>query len=116
MEESQRLNQEIRPRLQPLADRSAALKLEKKRREEMEILLLESRKKSETEAMQRKLRQSEDVTTRRKADHFDFLARYAREALFAALLTAQEAREAHHVSSTTPDADVPGLQDSNSPH
>lgn len=101
--ESQRLNQEIWPRLQPLADRSSALKLEKKRREELEVLLLESRKKSETQAMQRKLRQ-EDAATRRKAHYFDFLATYAPETLSAALLTAQETCQARQATSPHADA------------
>ncbi len=94
--ESQRLNQEIRPRLQPLADRSAALKLERKRREEAEILLLESRKKAQDDERAKQAIEQEDAATRRKAAQFDFLTHYAPGALSAALLTAQEARDAHH--------------------
>jgi hypothetical protein len=109
--ESRRITDEIRPRLQPLADRSSALKLEKKRREALEILLLESRKKSETESIQRKLRQSEDAALRRKAAQLDFLTHYAPEALFAAALAAQEA---HHASST-PHTDAGSESRVNSP-
>ncbi len=94
--ESQRLNQEIRPRLQPLADRSAALKLERKRREELEILLLDSRKKAQDDERAKQAMEQENATLRRKANHFDFLATYAPGTLSEAALAAQEARDAHH--------------------
>ncbi len=112
--ETRRITDEIRPRLQPLADRSAALKLERKRREEAEILLLESRKRAQDDERAKQVIEQENATLRRKASHFDFLIHYAPEALFAAALAAQKAREAYHASST-PDADVLGLGDSNSP-
>jgi len=46
--ESERLNQEIQPRLQPLADGAAAGRLEKKRREETEATLLDLRRTTES--------------------------------------------------------------------
>jgi hypothetical protein len=113
--ESQRLNQEIRPRLQPLADRATALRLERKRREELEVLLLESQKRAQDDERAKQAMEQENATLRRKANHFDFLATYAPGTLSEAALAAQKAREAYHASST-PDADVPGLRDSNSPY
>jgi hypothetical protein len=95
--ESRRIMDEIRPRLQPLADRSAALKLERKRREELEVLLLESRKKAKDDS---RVREQEDATTRRKAHYFDFLATYAPGALSEAALAAQKAHHASHASGT----------------
>lgn len=46
--EGQRLNQEIQPKLQPIADQAAAGKLEKKRREETEATLLDLRRSTES--------------------------------------------------------------------
>jgi hypothetical protein len=46
--ESERLNQEIQPRLQPLADGSAATRLERKRRQEAEATLLDLRRTTES--------------------------------------------------------------------
>jgi hypothetical protein len=113
--ESRRIMDEIRPRLQPLADRSAALMLDKKRREELEVLLLESQKRAQDDERAKQAMEQENATLRRKANHFDFLATYAPGTLSEAALAAQKAREACHASST-PDADVPGLRDSNSPY
>ena len=103
--ESQRLNQEIRPRLQPLADRATALRLERKRREELEVLLLESQKRAQDDERAKQAMEQENATLRRKASHFDFLATYAPGTLSEAALAAQKARLA---SSTIPDADAGG--------
>jgi len=46
--EGQRLNEEIQPRLQPLADGAAATRLERKRREEMDKTLLDLRRSTES--------------------------------------------------------------------
>jgi hypothetical protein len=65
--------------------------------------LLESRKKAKDDSH---VREQEDAAMRRKADHFDFLARYAPGTLSEAALAAQEACQARQ--ATSPHADAGG--------